>query len=118
MSFHYFLFYTTAKLEKMHMQFGHPYARMLFNLFKRADTEASDAKTLKRICDIVAWCEPCQIIIHASVRFLVSIEHENVRFNARAYIDIMYLDSNPVLHIVDEAMRFSAARFLPKAPTD
>ena len=30
----------------------------------------------------------------------------------------MYLDGKPVLHIVDEATRFSAARFLPKMSTD
>ena len=36
---------------------------------------------------------------------------ENIRFNAIAYIDSMYLDGKPALHIVDEATRFSVARF-------
>ena len=44
--------------------------------------------------------------------------HENVRHNARACTDVMYLDGKPVLHIVDEATRFSAARFLPRMSTD
>ena len=44
--------------------------------------------------------------------------HENVRFNAKAYIDIVYLDVKPVLHIVDEATRFSVARFFSKFSTD
>ena len=44
--------------------------------------------------------------------------HDNVRFNARAFIDIMYLDGKPALHIVDEATRFLAARFLSKISTD
>ena len=118
MSFPHFLFYTTTQLEKMHRQFAHPSASKLFNLLKRAGTEAVDAKTFKRIRDIVARCEPCQRIHNAPVRFRVSIGHEHVRFNARAYIDIMYLDGKPVLHIVDEATRFSAARFLPKVSTD
>ena len=30
----------------------------------------------------------------------------------------MYLDGHPVLHMVDEATRFSSARFLPKVSTD
>ena len=44
--------------------------------------------------------------------------HKNVHFNARAYIDIMYLDGRPVLHIFDEANRFSGDRFLTKVFTE
>ena len=44
--------------------------------------------------------------------------HENVRFNDRAYVDVMYVGSKPVVHIVDEATRFSAARLLPKMSKD
>ena len=112
------LFYTTAQLQKMHRQFAHPSASKLFNLLKRAGTQAVDAKTFKQLTDIVSRCEPCQRIHNAPVRFRVSMGHENVRFNARAYIDIMYLDGKPVLHIVDEATRFSAAKFLTKVSTD
>ena len=32
-------------------------------------------------------------------------------------MDIMYIDSIPILHIVDESTRFSAARFLPNVST-
>ena len=118
MSFPHYLFYTTGQLEKMHRQFAHPSANKLFNLLKRAGTQAVDAKTFKQISEIVSRCEPCQRIHNAPVRFRVTIGHEHVRFNARAYIDIMYLDGKPVLHIVDEATRFSAARFLPRVSTD
>ena len=118
MSFLRFLFYATTQLAKMHRQFAHPSASKLFNLLKRAGTEAVDAKTFNCIRDIIARCEPCQRIYNAPVRFRVSSGHEHVRFNARAYNDIMYLDGKPVLHIVDEATRFSAARFLPKVSTD
>ena len=118
MVFPHHLFYTTAQIHKLHRQFAHPSASKLFNLLKRAGTEAVDAKTFKQLTDIVARCEPCQRIHNAPVRFRVSMGHENVRFNARAYIDIMYLDGKPVLHIVDEATRFSAARFLTRVSTD
>ena len=118
MSFPCFTFYTAAQLEKLHRQFAHPSAGKLYNLLKRAGLEAVDAKTLERLEEIVSRCEPCQKIRNAPLRFRVLIGHENVRFNARAYIDIMYLDGRPVLHIVDEATRFSAARFLTKVSTD
>ena len=46
------------------------------------------------------------------------MSHEDIRFNAHAYIGIMYLDGKPVLHIVDEETRLSAARLLTKVKTD
>ena len=39
-------------------------------------------------------------------------------FNARSYVDIMYLDGRTVINIVDEATSFSTARFLPNVSTD
>lgn len=40
--------------------------------------------------------------------------HEDVRFNSRTYIDVMYIDGKSVLRIGDPATRFSAATFLLK----
>ncbi len=77
-----------------------------------------DSKTLEILEEIVGRSEPCQRIRNSLLRFRVSIGHEHTRFNARAYIDIMYLDGRPLLHVVDDATRFSAARFLPKFSTD
>ena len=62
--------------------------------------------------------EPYQRIRNAPLRFRVSIGLENVRFNARAYIYVMYLDGKPVLHILDSETYFFAARFLPKRSID
>ena len=106
------LFYTTAQLEKIHRQFEHPSASKLLSLLKRAGTQAVDAtniQTLKRHC-ITMQALPTHH--NTPVRFRVSIGHEHVRFNARVYIDIMYLDGKPVLHIVDESTRF----FTPLPP--
>ena len=111
-------FYTSAQLNKMHRHFGHPSADKLFNLLKIAGTEAVDSSTREELEKIVATCEPCQRIKNAPLRFRTSMGHANIRFNARAYIEIMYLDGRPVLHVVDEATRSSAARFLPKISTD
>ena len=51
-------------------------------------------------------------------RFWVTIGHENVQFNPRAYINILHLDSKSALHVVDETNRFSAARLLAKLSTE
>ena len=47
MSFPQYLFYSTVQLEKMHRQFAHPSASKLFNLLKRAGTQAVDAQDLQ-----------------------------------------------------------------------
>ncbi len=38
-------------------------------------------------------------------------------FKERIILDIMYMRNKPVLHIVDEGTRFSAARLLPTVST-
>ncbi len=111
-------FYTSQQLLRFHRQFAHPSASKLFNLLETAGLEAFDSKTLEQLEGIGARCEPCQRIGNALRRFRVSIGQKNVRFNARAYIDIMQRDGKPVWHFIDEATRFSAARFLPRISTD
>lgn len=111
-------FYTSQQFRKFHKQFAHPSAAKLYNLLKRAGLESVDSKTLEQLKDIAAKCEPPQKIRNAPRRFRLCIGQEHVRFNARIYMDIMYIDGRPVLHIVGEATRFSAARFLPRISTD
>ena len=118
MCFHPSTFYSTAKILKLTCQFGHPSAETLHALLRRAGLKAVTQQTLELLKEIVSYCESCQRIRNAPLRFRVPLGYENVRFNARAYIDVTYLDGKPVLHIVDEATRFSAARLLPKMSTD
>ena len=107
-------FYTAAQLSKLHLQVAHPSALKLYNLLPRAGLEAAVKDTLKCLNEIVARCEPCQRIRNPPLRFRVTMGHENVQFNARVFLDIVFLDVRPVLHLVDEANRFSATKFLPK----
>ena len=37
---------------------------------------------------------------------------ENTRLNAKLYIDFMYIEGAPVLHMVDDATHFCAAQFV------
>ena len=62
------------------------------------------SKKIKRRCD------PCQQIHNTLTRSRVSLDAKSTKFNEKAYLDIMYMDSKPVLHLVDEATRFSAAK--------
>jgi hypothetical protein len=44
-------------------------------------------------------------------RFRFTIR-DNANFNARFIVDIMYIRKKPVLHAVDKAITFQAAKFL------
>ena len=47
-------------------------------------------------------------------RFKFTIKNDqDCRFNHTVIVDVMYIQGNPVLHVVDEATRFQAARWLP-----
>ena len=37
---------------------------------------------------------------------------ENTRFNAKVYIEFMYIEVAPKLHVVDDATHFIAAKFV------
>ena len=111
-------FYTVKQLEKIHYQFAHPSAGKLYKLLKRGGLETVTATTHKILEEIVQRCEPCQRSRNAPQRLRVTMGQEHLRFNAEAYIDIMFLNGRPVLHIIDSTTRFSAARFLPKSTTD
>ena len=84
MSFPQYIFCTSAKLLKFHRKFAHPSAQKLYYLLEPAGLEIVTPETLERLKTIVASCEPCQRIRNASLRYRVSIRHENLRFKARA----------------------------------
>jgi hypothetical protein len=58
-------------------------------------------------------CHFCQTNRKAPGRFKFSLKDDLI-FNAEIIVDIMYLESKPVLHIVDAATAFQAAKFLRK----
>ena len=41
-----------------------------------------------------------------------SLSRRTAEFNYEVIVDVMYLDARPVLHVIDEATAFQAARFL------
>ena len=37
---------------------------------------------------------------------------DNVNFNYSIFVDIMYIENSPILYVVDEAIRYQAAKWL------
>ena len=111
------MYFTRIQLMKLHKKFAHPSAQKLCNLLKSSRPEDATPETLRILEGLAKRCDPCQRIQNAPNRFCVSFGVENVRFNERLLIDIMYLEGKAVLHIVDEGTRFSAARFVSDVST-
>ena len=43
---------------------------------------------------------------------------QNNRLNAKEYIEFMYIEGASVLHVIDDATRFSAAYFIEPPTTE
>lgn len=101
--------YSRPDLLRLHRQFYHPSAGKLFALLNRADPSKANAETLRILHDIGSRCDPCQRVCNAPLRFRVSFGSDSARFNERIFMDIVYINNYPILHIVDEGTRYSAA---------
>ncbi|EED11916.1 conserved hypothetical protein [Talaromyces stipitatus ATCC 10500] len=103
---------TNAKLHRLHCRFRHPSTNRLRRVLTRAGHETNK----EAIEYIRKFCHHCQMYDKSPGRFRFTL-HENVNFNHSIIINIMYLDRDPVLHIVDEATHFNAAAWLPNIST-
>ncbi len=99
---------TEVELRRLHRRFGHPSAARLYNVLRKANQQDVSQSVIERITD---FCHHCQKHGKSPGRFKFTLR-EDLNFNSSIIIDIMYIDNNPVLHIVDEATRFQAARWL------
>ena len=83
---------TESELRRIHRRFGHPSVRRLFKILQRAgyDTE------FKAIEHLTKYCHQCQINSKAPGRFKFILK-DDYNFNFEVIIDVLYLDSKPVL---------------------
>src|SRR6266480_7180158 len=103
---------TEVELRRLHRRFGHPSATRLHHILKKSGRE-TDKKIIDRLTEV---CDQCQKHGKAPTRFKFNLREE-IDFNHSIIVDIMYIDNQPLLHIVDEATRFQAARWLKNVST-
>jgi hypothetical protein len=101
-------FLTETELRRLHRRFGHPSTDRFQRVLERAGHDADSAT----IDHIRKYCHHCQTHGKSPGRFKFTLR-DDVDFNHTIIVDIMYIDNKPVLHAVDEATRFNAARWLP-----
>ncbi|KAF1357346.1 hypothetical protein EJ07DRAFT_128601, partial [Lizonia empirigonia] len=102
---------TEAELTQLHRRFGHPAAARLHRILSEAGHEDIPKITIE---NINKFCHQCQIVGgRRPGRFKFTLRDKDLDFNSRLIVDVMNLDKRPVLHAVDEATGFQAARFIP-----
>ncbi|KAI0996015.1 hypothetical protein K3495_g12165 [Podosphaera aphanis] len=101
-------FLSEQELPQLYRRFGHPSANRLYNLLHQSNHKVH-REAIERLNK---FCLICQKNGQSPRRFKFSLHDDSIDFNHSIYIDIMYIDSKPVLHVVDEATRFQAARWL------
>ena len=107
-----------SELGRVHRHFYHPNSERLYSLTKRGVPGKTSFKVLHDLEKIESTCDLCQRFSHAPHRFRVSLPDKDVVFNRTVCMDIMFLEGNPVLHIVEKDTKFSAAAFLKGETTD
>ena len=108
---------TESELRRIHRRFGHPSVRRLADILDRAgESNDGDSVVLEKI---TRGCHQCQLHAKAPSRFKFRIRDTDpdFEFNAEIIIDIFYLDGHPVLHVVDSATAFQAAKFIKDMST-
>jgi len=104
--------YTEKELRKLHGTFGHPSVSALARLLRRARPD--ETPVYKALQEISTACTTCAATRSKPRRFKLTVGSEDCRFNHVIAADVMFLDSLPVLHVVDEATHFAAARFISR----
>ena len=107
--------FTRKQLSQLHDRFGHPSARSLMNVLKRAEMSA----TTKRILDdITNRCKACQTFARKPSTFQVSMPMDDIFFYHEIEVDLFWIDSKAVLHIIDRGTRYSVAKFVEKVSAE
>lgn len=109
--------FTRQQIYKLNRTLFHPSVDKLFSHIPRSKLDGSHTET-RRILDYINHsCGTFQRIQMEPWSFRVSVGSENMVLNELLLLDVMYIESAPILHIVDESTNFSADRFLPNVST-
>src|SRR6266568_7660012 len=92
-------FLTSTEIHRLHRRFGHPLAKKLYKVLERSRHNNINRKAINHL---TKYCSYCQKYRHSPGRFKFTL-HEDLDFNYLVYIDIIYINGSPVLHIIDEA---------------
>jgi hypothetical protein len=94
-------------LRQLHRRFNHSFITKLHDLLKRFDHDVNKA-VLKKL---TKFCTFCQKYAKSSERFKFVFKND-VNFNYSIIVDVMYIWNHLILHVIDDVIRFQAAKWL------
>ena len=106
------ILFTKSELIRLHRHFYHPFPDRLMGLIKKSSPEQADQNTRRILKEISEACSTCQKYSRPPERFKVSLPNDEIIFNHTLALDLMWLNSKAVLHVVDTQTHFSSAAFL------
>ncbi len=98
---------TDTELRQLHRRFDHPSTTRLRLLLERSGHKINKL-TLDKL---IKYCSYCQKHGKLPGQFKFTLR-DNVNFNFTIFVDIMYINNSPILHVVDEVTRYQAAKWL------
>ena len=100
-------FLIEIELRYLHCCFRHPSVQRLQQVLKQSGQEFE----LHALKHLTKYCKYCQKHKISPSRFNFII-NDDIDFKYHIIVEVLYIESKPVLHIVDEATRFQAGRLL------
>jgi hypothetical protein len=97
------------ELRRLHRRFDHLSARRLYEILTRSDHDDVESRVIEHLNK---YCHHCQMHEKSFERFSFSIKDSDSEFNFNILVNILYIDSKLVLHLVNETTRFQADRWL------
>ncbi len=94
-------------MRQLHRRFDHSFTQKLHNLLERSDHEVEKAALKK----LTKFCTFCQKYAKFPERFKFILK-DDVNFNYSVIVDVMYIENHLILHVVDDVIRFQAAKWL------
>lgn len=93
------------KLERLHRRFEHLFVRRLHQVLERSDHDFNSSISEH----LTKYCKHCQMHDKFFERFSFTIK-DDINFNYNIIVDIMYINSKSIFHIVDEIIRFQTEK--------
>lgn len=106
-----FVLYTEKELSTIYRSFGHAAIRATEGLLRREKGGLLDHTTRQTIEQILKDCRSCNVHATDPHRFKTTVGASDLRLNPTVQVDTMFLNDNPILHMVDVAIDFCTTAF-------
>lgn len=110
--------FSRKDLEKIHKHFHHATPDKLYQLLLRAEQDRVGASIVRTLQDIATRCAICQEYRSSPFRFRAALPPDEIAFNQELAMDLVWLEGDPVLHVIDTHTNFQTATYVTDKSAD